>query len=161
MGDGLNNEISNKEAIELYETGKTRRYNLLFSVNGGAFALAKVLTVISVDKETKNVVLGNLSLTELSIGLILFTLIMITDIFVFGYYSKNQNKNWTEPPFGIVGMLVILSIGILISFGWLFVSGLSIWLSIPIIVYFLIIYLVGFFSFRKKNIKTKYVIFTF
>ena len=32
-----------KDALELYENGKHRRYSLLFSVNGGAFAIAKIL----------------------------------------------------------------------------------------------------------------------
>jgi len=30
--------------FELYENGKHRRYSLLFSINGGAFAIAKFLT---------------------------------------------------------------------------------------------------------------------
>jgi hypothetical protein len=33
--------ISFREASELYENGKHRRYELLFAVNGGAFAIVK------------------------------------------------------------------------------------------------------------------------
>jgi hypothetical protein len=36
-------EITLKDKMSLYEEGKHRRYSLLFSVNGGAFAVAKIL----------------------------------------------------------------------------------------------------------------------
>jgi hypothetical protein len=44
MSNGLSStQLTLKEASELYENGKHRRYSLLFSVNGGAFAIAKLV----------------------------------------------------------------------------------------------------------------------
>jgi hypothetical protein len=40
---GMPEEITLKDKVSLYEEGKHRRYSLLFSVNGGAFAVAKIL----------------------------------------------------------------------------------------------------------------------
>ena len=48
------------ENFKSYEEGKHRRYNLLFAVNGGAFAIAKVLV-----EQKPEVALGHLSLREL------------------------------------------------------------------------------------------------
>jgi len=76
-----------KEAFELYENGKHRRYNLLFSVNGGAFAIAKLLTG---ELGKAGVVLGGLNMYELSIGMIVFTLCMGFDIGAFGYNMRRD-----------------------------------------------------------------------
>ena len=54
--------LSTKEAFDLYENGKHRRYSLLFSVNGGAFAIAKLLAG---GPGTDPVVLGHLTLRPL------------------------------------------------------------------------------------------------
>jgi hypothetical protein len=101
-----------KEALELYENGKHRRYALLFSVNGGAFAVAKILRV-------DGIVLGGLSLKELSIGMVLFTAVMVWDIFYFGLRSK---KEPILEVFNGVGKAVLLLLGALICAGWLMVA---------------------------------------
>src|SRR5215467_3036893 len=67
------------ESFKAYEDGKHRRYELLFAVNGGAFAVAKLYA----DKNTA-AFLGNLTLRELAFGMILFTIVMVADIFMFG-----------------------------------------------------------------------------
>ena len=118
-----NKELTGKEKSDLYENGKHRRYNLLFAVNGGAFAVAKIMTVIKPDGDIQNIVLGSLSLEELSLGMTIFTLIMGADIFVFGFNSKETNKEWYKPPFGLPGILVLVSICLLICAGWLRVGG--------------------------------------
>ena len=56
--------LSIKDAYTLYEEGKKRRYGLLFAVNGGAFAIAQLLT----NSENKEQVLGNLTLAHLAIN---------------------------------------------------------------------------------------------
>ena len=63
------------DSFKTYEDGKGRRYGLLFSVNGGAFAVAKLFP-------TDNIcaVIGGLTLFELSVGMILFTVLMSVDI---------------------------------------------------------------------------------
>jgi hypothetical protein len=101
-----------KDALELYENGKHRRYSLLFSVNGGAFAIAKILA-------GQGNVLGGLSLKQLSIGMVLFTVVMVWDIFEFG----RRNKREPIPDvFSPQGKAVLLLLGVLICAGWLLVG---------------------------------------
>ena len=103
-----------------YEAGKHRRYNLLFAVNGGAFAVAKLL---SAPKACE--VLGGLSLWQLSVGMILFTILMVIDIFFFGQNMRSTlPKDAVDPNgktvaiFGTPGKAVLILIGILICGGW-------------------------------------------
>lgn len=100
-----------------YEDGKHRRYNLLFTVNGGAFAIAKILS-----GSEDGHVLGSLSLYQLAIGMILFTAIMVADIFQFGYNLRSTvPKDPAEPTtelFGRRGQIVLVLIGALICSGW-------------------------------------------
>lgn len=105
-------KLSRKDALELYENGKHRRYTLLFSVNGGAFAVAQLI------KEGKSI--GGLSHQTLAIGMTFFTIVMIWDIFMFGERSKKE-PNSTDV-FGKPGQRVLLSICILICLGWLLVG---------------------------------------
>ena len=105
-------KLSRKEALELYENGKHRRYALLFSVNGGAFAVAKLI------KEGSSI--GGLSQPVLSIGMAVFTMVMMWDIFKFGERSKKE-PNSTDV-FGDPGKRVLLLIGFLICAGWLLVG---------------------------------------
>ena len=98
-----------KEALELYENGKHRRYSLLFSVNGGAFAIAKLLA-------DKGKALGGLSDKRLSIGMVLFTLVMAWDILEFGRRSRKEPIPYV---FGGVGWAVLILLSALICFGWL------------------------------------------
>ena len=104
--------LTEHEALELYENGKHRRYALLFSVNGGAFAVAKIL-------RGEGNVLGGLSLKELSIGMALFSAVMVWDIFYFGLRSK---KEPILDVFNSVGMIVLLLLGALICLAWLMVG---------------------------------------
>ena len=109
--------LSLKDKLSLYEDGKHRRYSLLFAVNGGAFAVAKLL-VGSEGKPTT--VLGHLTLPELCWGMILFTVIMVTDIYAFGDKMKKQ---FSIEVFGPIGKLVLISIGLLICCGWFLVGN--------------------------------------
>jgi hypothetical protein len=101
-----------KEALELYENGKHRRYGLLFSVNGGAFAIAKILA-------GQGNVLGGLSLRQLSVGMVLFTVVMVWDIFEFG---RRNRKEPIPDAFDRVGKAVLLLLGALICSGWVLVG---------------------------------------
>jgi len=102
------------ESFRTYEDGKHRRYSLLFSVNGGALAVAKLFA------ESKAVsVLGNLTLRELSIGMILFTVVMTVDIFMFG---EKMRTTYLLDAFGWQGKTVLITIGILICAGWFLVA---------------------------------------
>jgi hypothetical protein len=115
---------------EAYEQGKHRRYNLLFAVNGGAFAVAKLFD---------DSALGDLTLQQLSLGLALFTIVMILDIFMFGQnMRKIQNMREKRPALGLFGWqgkLVLILIGGLIVTGWTLVSFDSFILLLLLIVY--------------------------
>lgn len=106
-------QLSTKEAFDLYENGKHRRYALLFSVNGGAFAIAKLLTG---EPGKGPVVLGHLTLQQLAIGMALFTAVMVADIFMFG---QNMRTNQLPGAFGWQGKVVLFFLGFLLCAGWL------------------------------------------
>jgi hypothetical protein len=111
-------ELTLKELKDLYENGKHRRYSLLFSVNGGAFLVAKVL----MGEACKGVVLGSLSLTDLSIGMAAFTAVMAFDIYKFG--DKMRKLPNGDDEFHWAGKTVLFMIGGLICTGWL-LAGLG------------------------------------
>ena len=112
-------QLSLNEAFELYENGKHRRYGLLFAVNGGAFAIAKLLTS---EPGKPGIVLGNLTLQELSIGLAIFTVFMVWDIYVFG---ANMRNTYLPKSFQWQGKTVLVVLGALQFAGWLLVGAMS------------------------------------
>ena len=111
--------LSESELVKFYEDGKHRRYELLFAVNGGAFAIAKLMF----DKNTPEHVLGKLSLPQLSFGMAVFTAIMIYDIYSFGRKMRTQMQEaLPKKPVGMFsreGKAVLLAIGLLIILGWI------------------------------------------
>jgi len=109
-------QISLNEALELYENGKHRRYSLLFAVNGGAFAIAKLLVG---ESGTSNIVLGHLTLQELAIGMAIFTAFMVWAIFAFG---DNMRKTYLPKSFQWQGKAVLIVLGALQLTGWLLVG---------------------------------------
>ena len=109
-------QLTLKEASDLYENGKHRRYSLLFSVNGGAFAIAKLLTG---EPGKPGVVLGSLTLTELAVGMAIFTAVMVADIYAFG---EKMRSNYLDNAFGPKGKAVLILLGALLCIGWLLVG---------------------------------------
>jgi hypothetical protein len=113
-------EITFQEAYKLYEDGKHRRYELLFAVNGGAFAIAKLIG----DKSS----LGGLRLPYLALGMVLFTITMVFDIYKFGEkwhaIGRQLNPDTMYTIFGQPGRIVLIVIGILICLGWTLASGI-------------------------------------
>jgi hypothetical protein len=107
---------------DAYEQGKHRRYNLLFAVNGGAFAVAQLFT------EPKKIgpFIGYLTLWQISLGLALFTIVMVLDIFMFGQNMRKvqdmRDKRSALRLFGSQGKLVLILIGGLLVTGWTLVS---------------------------------------
>jgi hypothetical protein len=71
--------------MNTYIEGKMKRYYLMFSVNGGAFLVAKLFA----EEKTKEV-LGGLSPRALAIGAFLFTILMWRDIYLFGDMMKRE-----------------------------------------------------------------------
>jgi hypothetical protein len=110
-------ELQLKDAFDLYENGKHRRYSLLFSVNGGAFAIAKLFMG---QPEKADHVLGALTLRQLSFGMAVFTAIMVWDIWAFGIKMR---RSYLKGAFGREGKVVLLSLGALLCLGWLLVGA--------------------------------------
>ena len=110
-------QLSLKEASDLYENGKHRRYTLLFAVNGGAFAIAKLLTG---EPGKQGVVLGNLTLTELALGMAVFSAVMVADIYAFG---EKMRTNYLPDAFQLQGKIVLVLLGALQCVGWLLVGA--------------------------------------
>jgi len=118
MPDSLSTtQLTLNEAHQLYENGKHRRYSLMFAVNGGAFAIAKLLTG---EPGKSGVVLGGLTLQELAIGMALFTAFMAWDIYVFG---QKMRATYLSDSFQWRGKAVLVILGALQFIGWLLVAG--------------------------------------
>ena len=100
------------ESFKVYEEGKHRRYSLLFAVNGGAFALAKLIT----DRDHSSPSLGGLKLSYLCYGMALFTIVMSIDIYAFGCKMRST---YLPDSFGWQGKLVLMLIAVLICSGWI------------------------------------------
>lgn len=119
------------ERFKAYEDGKHRRYSLLFTVNGGAFAVAKLFANAEILSDPKTAkVLGSLTLCQLSFGMILFTALMTFDIYIFGHrmrkyileVAKQRNVSIWQGPFSGPGKVVLVTIGALICVGWWLVT---------------------------------------
>lgn len=110
--------MEESDLVKLYEDGKHRRYELLFAVNGGAFAIAKIMS-----DSSHNHILGRLSLSELSIGMAIFTAVMTYDIYSFGRKMREQlQERLCKKHVGMFsreGKAVLLLIGLLIIVGWI------------------------------------------
>jgi hypothetical protein len=81
----LNGPTDKLQGLNTYIDGKMRRYSLLFTVNGGAFAIAKLL-----GEQQTGKVLGDLSLQAVAIGAIVFTCLMWLDIYLFGKMMRSK-----------------------------------------------------------------------
>ncbi len=95
----------------LYLEGKMKRYSLLFAVNGAAFAIAKLL------KEPNPP--GDLSTSALATGVIVFTVLMTADIWLWGAGMRNEHGVRLFRP---VGQTILLMIGALLCSGWVLVA---------------------------------------
>ncbi|HJP94029.1 MAG TPA: hypothetical protein VJ875_18870 [Pyrinomonadaceae bacterium] len=100
------------QALNTYIDGKIKRYNLIFAVNGGAFALAKLL-------DTKpGQILGQLTPQHLAIGAVAFTFLMWFDIWLWGenmrtgYFDGKEVFQWR-------GKAILSLLALLLIIGWL------------------------------------------
>lgn len=99
--------------MNTYIEGKMKRYSLMFSVNGGAFLIAKLFT-----EENTRRVLGGLSPKALAVGAILFTLLMWRDIYLFADMMKREFFDG-KLVFQRQGTLILHALCSLIIIGWL------------------------------------------
>lgn len=104
-----------KDLFEAYETGKHRRYGLLFSVNGAAFALVEFFF----GKDQPRI--EALTVYQIAFGMMCFSAIMSFDILAFGLkmrFSRSQKSIW-DGLFAWPGWVVLGALWLLISTGWL------------------------------------------
>ncbi len=107
----LSEDTQKLDGLRTYIDGKLKRYSLLFSVNGGAFAIAK----LTADTQT-HTLLGGLKIGHLAFGAIFFTMIMSYDIWLWAQMMKrnflgNLAFNWQ-------GKTVLLSLASLVIAAW-------------------------------------------
>jgi hypothetical protein len=97
-----------------YEEGKHRRYELLFAVNGGAFAVARLLPSCAASDR----LIANLHVWQVSAGMAVLTTVLTGDIFAFGFKMRGKDTAL----FGWQGWLVLFVIGLLLDAGWVEIS---------------------------------------
>jgi hypothetical protein len=73
--------------FKFYEDGKSRRYNLLFAVNGGVLAIAKFFP------NPGGEFLTELTLRQVAAGMVVFTILMGIDIWVFGTRMREAGED--------------------------------------------------------------------
>ena len=105
------NDSSALDALRTYLDGKMQRYKLLFAVNGGAFAIAKV-------GQGDHVSLGNLDLEKLAIGAIAFTVVMTIDIWLWGQQMKETYLSKEAQAFSFAGKSILLLLAALQILAW-------------------------------------------
>lgn len=121
---GAEGQAGEPQSFANYEDGKRRRYELLFAVNGGAYAL-----VIWLAGETRSqpIEIGGLMAHHIGLGMASFAAIMCLDLFAFGLKFRAF--------FGLPGKLVIVGLTSLLMSGWLLAGsalGLaSAWFFLP------------------------------
>lgn len=112
----LKTEVEKLDGLRTYIDGKMRRYGLLFSVNGGAFAIAKLMA----DDNTAKL-LGRLSVKQLAVGAIIFTVVMVIDIWLFARMVRREFLG--ELAFSKLGKIILLLLGTLLVTSWLLVAS--------------------------------------
>ena len=105
-------------AMNTYIEGKMKRYNLLFAVNGGAFAIAKLIADCGQTTIRPTRVLGGLGLRGLAIGASIFTIVVCWDIWMFGRMMRKEYFD-ESVVFGVPGKLILCLLGSLLSAAWL------------------------------------------
>jgi hypothetical protein len=115
----LEKETDVLSGLATYIDGKMKRYSLMFAVNGGAFAVAKLMT--EADKAGNTILLGNLRLWHLALGAILFTVLLVIDIYLWGQMMKK--KFLGDLAFNGPGKLILVFLGVLLVSAWLLVAS--------------------------------------
>jgi hypothetical protein len=110
------------EALRTYTDGKMERYKLLFAVNGGAFAIGRLL----LEKHSVG-----LTMPQLSLGAVLFTLLLHFDIWAFAMMMRNS-FGLKEFAFKTAGRLILVCLCSLLVAAWSFSIGSWLLLAIGI-----------------------------
>ncbi|MDQ3816575.1 MAG: hypothetical protein M3362_02650 [Acidobacteriota bacterium] len=107
----LESDSQKLDGLRTYIDGKLRRYGLLFSVNGGALAIGKLMA-----DANAAALLGGLKVTHVAVGAIIFTVIMVVDIWLFGRMMRR--KFLGDLVFSWPGKVILVLLGLLIVAAW-------------------------------------------
>jgi hypothetical protein len=117
----LNDRLQLEQA---YLEGKMKRYGLLFSVNGGAFAIITLVTQNADGSiNTTSPFIGKLTLQHVAAWIIVFTALMIADIWRYGTGMRGlEARSWlfgrNPRLFTPFGQLITFLVGILLVGAW-------------------------------------------
>lgn len=114
----MENEDDNLKALSTYIDGRMKRYSLLFSVNGGAFAIIKFSTT---DSDIVSFAIGAIKLNYLAIGAILFTYLIFIDIWAWGSFMRDH-FSLEDSAFTPRGQFILIGLSSLLVYIWLFVG---------------------------------------
>jgi hypothetical protein len=111
--------------MQTYIDGKMRRYNLLFTVNGAAFAIVTFASSAVSEAGGGGIrwaedLPGDLNLPHLASGAIFFTILMFLDIWAFAW---GMRQNFGLGLFTPLGRAILVGICTLIICGWALGAG--------------------------------------
>jgi len=109
----LSDDKDKLDGLRTYIDGKMKRYNLLFAVNGGAFAIGKLIADPKNEK-----ILGGLTPQALAIGAATFTLLMCLDIWFWGQMMRRDFFGSSQV-FAVPGKAILIALGAILILGWL------------------------------------------
>lgn len=115
MSQSSKAQIGRKDVIDIYENGKHRRYSLLFAVNGGVLAIAKLIVGGTAPEKAA---LGGLRLWMLAVFAASFSFLMGADIWAFGSRMKDLDDNL----FDWRGKTVLALLTAILMAAWLIVG---------------------------------------
>jgi hypothetical protein len=98
------------QGMSTYIDGKLKRYNLLFTVNAGAFVIGQIV------KDNPQQTWGGLALWHVALGAMLFTVIMAVDIYLFAAMMKRHFLG--ELIFNTPGKAVLVLLCLIVIGGW-------------------------------------------
>lgn len=117
MSDTAENEAKssiNWKLIETYESGKSRRYNLLFAVNGGTFAIVSFL-LAEVGSSTPFI---EVFIPVMCLAFIWFSVCMTEDIKKFGCTMRKLDNREEGKVFGNEGQSLLCQIKFILVLAW-------------------------------------------
>ncbi|MBP7001751.1 hypothetical protein [Amaricoccus sp.] len=123
-------DLYRPDLVATYEAGKGRRYGLLFSANGGAYAIAVYLAGFK--HGFGGVSFDALGLIVLAAFMIVFNRTMWVDIFAFGMRMRDLDREMRNVPcdekwllFGAKGKAVLATfcVGLMLAWACVLVGG--------------------------------------
>ena len=107
----LTSNLDKTNTLQIYNDGKFKRLYLMFAINGGAFAIVQLL------HKNNTALFGKLTLFHLALGAIIFTILMIVD--VWRWSAMMQREFLGELAFSCPGKIILVLLGVLIISAWI------------------------------------------